>query len=257
MKIHLQKINLLFLIILFITSTFCFASSTINTTDTQVMGNLVVDGGENISAAPSFTLNANASNTNQTNSPQNNTNSNLSIEEQQALVDNYYTNLALQIYATSNPNTAVDNTAIAILKNALIQEDTINNKADANGIYNDLGKKFKKGELLGVFTIVGYCPCNKCCGVWSNGTASGAKPFVHHTISVDKKVIPLGTNIIIDGGETSNVINYNGIYKAEDTGGGVKGNIIDIYRPTHLEAQKVSTGGKQLAYVYSAIPVTD
>lgn len=252
-KSFLLKFNILTLIFIIAIYNFNFSSSIINTTNTQNIGNLIIEEAEQINTSPNYTS-ANIPSINSS-SNQNNNYSNLTLEEQQKQVDNYYTNLALQTYANLYPNAQVDANAIAILKNALMQEDTINNKKDENGLYNDLGKKFKKGELIGVFTIVGYCPCNKCCGKWSNGTASGAKPFVHHTISVDKKIIPLGTNVIIDGGETSNVVNYEGIYKAEDTGGGVKGNLIDIYRPTHLEAQRVSQSGRQLAYVYKAIPI--
>lgn len=72
-----------------------------------------------------------------------------------------------------------------------------------------------------------YCPCSKCCGEYANGiTASGAIARANHTIAVDRNVIPLGTKVL-----------YNGnIYVAEDTGGAVKGNRIDIYFDSHNEA---------------------
>lgn len=76
-------------------------------------------------------------------------------------------------------------------------------------------------------TATAYCPCVKCCGKWSDGiTASGVKAKANRTVAVDRKVIPLGTHIIYNGKE----------YVAEDTGGAIKGNKIDIYFDSHGEA---------------------
>lgn len=81
-------------------------------------------------------------------------------------------------------------------------------------------------EYLGEFTITAYCPCEKCCGPWTDGiTAMGttAEPGV---IAVDPQIIPLGSVVLIDGQE----------YRAEDTGGAIKGNRIDRYMNSHDEA---------------------
>lgn len=92
-------------------------------------------------------------------------------------------------------------------------------------------------------TATAYCPCEKCCGKWakdrSDGikTASGAYARSNHTIAVDPSVIPFGTTIIINGIE----------YIAEDTGGAVKGKMIDIYFDSHEEAQAF---GRQTLTVY-------
>lgn len=73
-----------------------------------------------------------------------------------------------------------------------------------------------------------YCACESCCGKSDGITASGVKARANHTIAVDRNVIPLGTRIL-----------YNGIeYVAEDTGGAIKGNRIDIYFDSHPEALK-------------------
>ena len=53
-------------------------------------------------------------------------------------------------------------------------------------------------------------------------TASGTWPAVG-TVAVDPQVIPLGSRLYVEG---------YGEAVAEDTGGLVKGNIIDIYLPT-------------------------
>lgn len=75
------------------------------------------------------------------------------------------------------------------------------------------------------FKLTAYCPCTKCSGKWGNSTASGKKAKSDHTVAVDRNVIPLGTEIEINGKK----------YMAEDVGGGVKGNHIDIYFNTHQE----------------------
>lgn len=79
---------------------------------------------------------------------------------------------------------------------------------------------------IGECTVTAYCPCEKCCGQWSNGiTATGttAQPGV---IAVDPSVIPLGSKVVIDGAE----------YSAEDTGGAIKGYRIDLYMDSHSAA---------------------
>lgn len=87
-----------------------------------------------------------------------------------------------------------------------------------------------RGELclrsLGVFKISHYCPCEKCCGKSGGITATGVKATPRHTIAVDSKVIPYGTQVVIDGWT----------YTAEDCGGAIKGNRIDIFCDSHEEA---------------------
>jgi 3D (Asp-Asp-Asp) domain-containing protein len=57
-------------------------------------------------------------------------------------------------------------------------------------------------------------------------TATGTTPH-HGTIAVDPDVIPLGTKMYIPG---------YGVGVAEDTGGAIKGNIIDLYFDSEQEA---------------------
>lgn len=82
---------------------------------------------------------------------------------------------------------------------------------------------------LGEYRITHYCGCAKCNGRWAGKpTASGVYPQPNRTIAVDTKVIPFGTWIVIDG--------Y--WFRAEDRGGAIKGNRIDIFCASHEEAIK-------------------
>ena len=84
--------------------------------------------------------------------------------------------------------------------------------------------------------ITAYCPCEKCCGNSNGITASGTKAKQGRTVAVDPRYIPYGTEIIIDG-QT---------YIAEDCGGAIKGNRIDLFFDSHSEAESF---GKQTKIV--------
>jgi 3D (Asp-Asp-Asp) domain-containing protein len=102
--------------------------------------------------------------------------------------------------------------------------DTAETTKPAGNIQNEtetLGLK-----SLGTFTITAYCPCAKCCGKDDGITATGVKATAGRTIAVDPNVIPYGTELFIDGFT----------YRAEDTGGSIKGRKLDIFFANHLEA---------------------
>ena len=75
-------------------------------------------------------------------------------------------------------------------------------------------------------TATAYCPCIKCCGKSDGITATGTRATPNRTLAVDPQIIPYGTKVIIDG-QT---------YIAEDKGGAIKENRIDIYFESHNEA---------------------
>ena len=91
---------------------------------------------------------------------------------------------------------------------------------------------------LGYFILTAYCSCPECCGEYAYSrpldeygnpivyTASGAVASAGTTIAVDPSVIPYGTSVIIDGHT----------YIAQDTGGAIVGNRIDVYFDNHEEA---------------------
>lgn len=76
---------------------------------------------------------------------------------------------------------------------------------------------------LGMFNISYYCKCEICTGKADGITATGTVVEEGRTIAVDPDVIPLGTQVFIDGI----------LYVAEDVGGAIQGNAIDIYVESH------------------------
>lgn len=87
------------------------------------------------------------------------------------------------------------------------------------------------------FVLTAYCPCVKCCDKNDGITATGTKATAGRTLAVDPSVIPYGTEIIINGNT----------YVAEDCGGAIKGNKIDVFFDTHAEALQF---GRQVMTVY-------
>lgn len=77
-------------------------------------------------------------------------------------------------------------------------------------------------------TATAYDACTICCGKTDGITRTGTKAKVGHTIAVDPSIIPLGTKIYIP--------ELGQVFTAEDTGGKIKGNRIDIYMEDHATA---------------------
>jgi len=103
---------------------------------------------------------------------------------------------------------------------------------------------------LGEYTLLAYCPCKLCCGIWSaehpsrrgtdfvQRTASGTIPEAGRTIAVNPAVMPYGTEVMIDGH----------VYIAEDTGGAARrARIIDIFMECHQSALEF---GRQRAEIF-------
>lgn len=88
-------------------------------------------------------------------------------------------------------------------------------------------EELSKWKALGVFRITAYWYGED---EYGDLTATGVRAQVNHTIAVDPKIIPYGSEIMIDGQ----------IYVAEDCGGAVKNNVIDVW----VEHQSNSFGVK-------------
>ena len=86
---------------------------------------------------------------------------------------------------------------------------------------------------LGSFKLTHYCTENYAhiCGTGDGVTATGTQVTAGRTIAVDPTLVPYGSQVYIEG---------YGWRIAEDCGGSVKGNHIDIAVETHSQA--LSTG---------------
>lgn len=83
-------------------------------------------------------------------------------------------------------------------------------------------------EYIGKFTITHYCSCDDCNYPYGGyPAANGEEMIVGYTVAVDPNIISLDTIIEIDG---------YGIRKAQDTGGRIKKNKIDMLVSNHKEA---------------------
>ena len=83
-----------------------------------------------------------------------------------------------------------------------------------------------RGERVLMMEATAYCSCAKCCGKSNRITATGVQAS-SRTIAADWNVLPPGTEVHIEG------IGYRVV---EDRGGGIKGNKLDVWFPSHQEA---------------------
>lgn len=132
------------------------------------------------------------------------------------------------------------NEKVNTLKNSLF--DTENELADEieknntlNSQNEELSQQIKKMkqdtdfEYQGKFIVTYYCGENypHICGTGDGITSSGAKAFAGVTVAADPNVFPAGSYVYIEG---------VGMRVVQDTGGGIKGNKLDVYVDTHDEA---------------------
>ena len=98
-------------------------------------------------------------------------------------------------------------------------------------------------ESLGAFKLTAYCACPVCCGEWADGlTYTETVATEGRTIAVDPDVIELGSVVYINGHE----------YIAEDVGGAIQENRIDVFFNSHAAALEF---GVQYAEVFA--PITE
>lgn len=95
---------------------------------------------------------------------------------------------------------------------------------------------------LGKFKLTAYCACFKCCGKHPSDigygiTKSGVRAVEGVTVAADPSVIPLGTEITIDG---------VGERMVQDTGSAIKSNRIDVYFESHQEALEFGVQYKEV-----------
>ena len=107
-------------------------------------------------------------------------------------------------------------------------EKVYNSSVNVGGVVNTVYPTNGQWKNLGTFKITHYC-CEKYPHICNAGppyrTATGTEPHVGGC-AVDPRVIPLGSYIKINGV----------VYHAEDTGGAIKGNRVDLVTGTHSDA---------------------
>lgn len=77
------------------------------------------------------------------------------------------------------------------------------------------------------YTVTAYC---------LQGTMRSGAQVYNGAVAVDPRVIPLGSLVTIEG--------LNGVFTAEDTGGGVLGNHVDVWMASCNDA--INFGRQQL-----------
>lgn len=104
----------------------------------------------------------------------------------------------------------------------------IKNTINVMQIIKTKNEKILPYKYLGNFKITFYCPCSKCVGNKKIvKTCTGNIPVSNKTVAVDKNIIPLHSILYIEN---------LGYYVAEDVGGHIKGNRIDVFVDNHTEA---------------------
>lgn len=99
------------------------------------------------------------------------------------------------------------------------------------------------GNMVEDCTITYYCAEQRphICGTGDGLTATGTPVTPYWTCAVDPSVIPYGATVMVDWGESV------AFYEAQDCGGAIGGNHIDLAVTTHAEALEL---GRKTATVY-------
>lgn len=93
------------------------------------------------------------------------------------------------------------------------------------------GEQKWKSKFVDVISTA-YCPGSCCCGEYADGKTSTGRDAFKCGVAVDPNFIELGSFLDIPGYKRN-----NGIWiKADDIGGRVKNNHIDLRFKTHQEA---------------------
>lgn len=138
---------------------------------------------------------------------------------------------------------------------SLVRSEVVTPKVDRIVEYGTIGTLSRGGNTYRFTQVLTVTATAYTAGPESTGkspgdryygiTRSGLKVQVGH-IAVDPKVIPLLSNVYIEGLDTLSS-QYNGNYLATDTGSAIKGNKIDIYFEDVAEALRF---GRRQVKVY-------
>lgn len=126
------------------------------------------------------------------------------------------------------------------LNNALMFAD-VDKPAEEPVTYEEWFRK--NAQRIDNCEITRYC-CEArahICGTGDGITSTGVPVTPDWTCAVDPRTIPYGSDVMVDYGDSV------AFYKAQDCGGSIKGNHIDLAIDTHQNALKA---GKTVATVY-------
>lgn len=151
---------------------------------------------------------------------------------------------AVELVSANKASTANANAKGAATKASAPKKSatkTASTKTNANNVISRAGVDFQYKKVLKNVSMTAYSAEQKGIGT---RTASGTRVTEGRTIAVDPNVIPIGWWVYIEG---------VGFRRAEDTGGAIKGNKIDVYFDTVKSA--LNFGRKSGHTVYVIGPV--
>lgn len=147
--------------------------------------------------------------------------------------------VAMVIWATATTAASVEPDAVSdyeiqsvedMILDAIIANADLDKPAAEPVTYEDWFRE--NAERIENCEITHYC-CEKrehICGTGDGITATGVPVTPDWTCAVDPSVIPYGSDVMVDYGETV------AFYKAQDCGPAIKGNHIDLAVESHTEA---------------------
>ncbi len=84
-------------------------------------------------------------------------------------------------------------------------------------------------DILEEWTVTAYCPCEKCCGKWSDGITASGKPAEGFFVAAPPD-IPFGTLVVVHGYADGLPV------PVWDRGNAIQGNNLDVFFPDHQTA---------------------
>lgn len=124
----------------------------------------------------------------------------------------------------STDSTVVKLPVDKVVENGTKEKPQEQPKAQVAKVASD--KPFNYSSVI-TMSATAYCPCKKCCGSGAQGITANGMRARYGVVAVDKRVIPLGTKLYVEG---------YGYCIAADTGSAIKGNRIDLCYNTHYSA---------------------
>lgn len=135
-----------------------------------------------------------------------------------------------------------------VIETRILKEEITKKPVNAV-VYSDASNLLNKGRgKPETYKKVLLCSATGYTGVECGGhnTATGKKPQVGY-VAVDPRVIPLGTKLYIESEDGSYVYGYA---EAQDTGGAIKGNRIDLFLPSLSDCARLGRT-KMKVYILS------